>query len=128
MVDNARALAEALLKKGFRLVSGGTDNHLLMINLRESEISGKKSEKALDKAGITVNKNTVPFDERSPFITSGVRIGTPAVTTRGMGAPEMERIAGFIARVLEDPKNEENLEAVRADVETLCREFPLYGL
>ena len=128
VVENAAALAEALQKNGFRIVSGGTDNHLLMINLSDGKTSGKKAEKALDKAGITANKNTVPFDERSPFITSGVRIGTAAITTRGMGAGEMKRIASFIHRVLENPKDEENLEGVRGDVEELCREFPLYGL
>jgi glycine hydroxymethyltransferase len=126
VVQNARALAAALEAKGFRLVSGGTDNHLMLVNLTDKGLSGKKAEKALDEAGITVNKNTVPFDERSPFVTSGIRIGTPAVTTRGMGMREMERVAELIARVLADPANEGNLEEVRKDVEALCRLFPLY--
>ena len=127
IVANAKALAEALQKRDYRIVSGGTDTHLFLINLTDKDLSGKKAEKALDAAGITVNKNTVPFDERSPFITSGVRIGTPAVTTRGMGPAEMDRIAELIVRVLADPKNETNLEKVRADVESLCAKFPLYS-
>ena len=126
VIENAAALADALGNEGFRLVSGGTDNHLMLVNLTDKGVSGKKIEKALDKAGITANKNTVPFDERSPFITSGVRLGTPAVTTRGMGRAEMAEIARMIARVVEDPKNDENLDAVRGDVEKLCARFPLY--
>jgi glycine hydroxymethyltransferase len=126
VVTNARALAGSLQKEGFRLVAGGTDNHLMLVNLTDKGLSGKKAERALDEAGITVNKNTVPFDERSPFVTSGIRLGTPAVTTRGMGAPEMARIASLIARVLSDPGNEENVRKVRADVQALCGEFPLY--
>jgi glycine hydroxymethyltransferase len=98
----------------------------MLVNLTDKGISGKKAERVLDEAGITVNKNTVPFDERSPFVTSGIRIGTPAVTTRGMGIPEMSRIAGFIARVIAGHENEENLRAVRAEVQELCAAFPLY--
>jgi glycine hydroxymethyltransferase len=126
VVANARALAAALQAAGFRLVAGGTDNHLMLVNLTDKGISGKKAERVLDEAGITVNKNTVPFDERSPFVTSGIRIGTPAVTTRGMGTEEMSRIAGFIARVIAGHENEENLRAVRAEVQDLCAAFPLY--
>ncbi|MFH1278723.1 MAG: ribose 5-phosphate isomerase B [Candidatus Eisenbacteria bacterium] len=126
VIDNAKALAASLMKRGFAIVSGGTDNHLMLVNLTDKGVSGKKIEIALDEAGITANKNTVPFDERKPWITSGIRLGTPAVTTRGMGTDEMDRIADLIARVVEDPKNEEHLAAVRADVEDLCARFPLY--
>ncbi|NNE09719.1 MAG: ribose 5-phosphate isomerase B [Gemmatimonadetes bacterium] len=126
VVANASALAGALMKNEFDVVSGGTDSHVFLLDLTSRDVSGKKVEKALDKAGITANKNTVPFDTRSPFITSGIRIGTPAVTTRRMGTSEMQSIAGFMARVVADPANEETLQAVRADVRALCERFPLY--
>lgn len=126
VIDNAKALAGSLRERGFTIVSGGTDNHLMLVNLTDKGVSGKKIETALDQAGITANKNTVPFDERKPWITSGIRLGTPAVTTRGMGRGEMDRIADLIARVVEDPKSEDRLLEIRGDVEKLCAEFPLY--
>jgi len=126
IVKNAKALSEALLKKGFKLTSGGTDNHLMLIDFSGTEITGKIAEEALDKAGITVNKNTVPFETRSPFVTSGIRIGTPAATTHGLKEPEMELVAGFIAEVLSDPSNEANLNAIKERVNGLMKRFPLY--
>ena len=128
IVANARALAQALGEQGFRLVSGGTDNHLLLIDLRsfDEELTGKDAQIALDLAGITLNKNTVPNDPRSPFVTSGLRIGTPSVTTQGMTEPEMVQIAEFITRVLRNPSDEASLAAVRQDVATLCSKFTPY--
>ncbi len=123
---NAQALAQALLSHDFKLVSGGTDNHLVLVDLTDKGVSGKATEKALEAAGITVNKNMVPFDERSPMITSGVRIGAPALTTRGFKEDEMRKIAGFISRVVADYKSEETLAAVRAEVRELASAFPLY--
>src|SRR5205085_4257764 len=121
IVENAAALAAGLIDEGFRLVSGGTDNHLMLIDFRDTEITGKKAQESLDLARITTNRNTVPFDPRSPFVTSGVRIGTPAVTTRGMGKSEMREIARFIARGLASPDDAAALAAVAGDVEALCR-------
>jgi glycine hydroxymethyltransferase len=127
VVANARALGEALLGRGFDLVSGGTDNHLLLVDLRSrGELSGKAAENALGQARITVNKNTVPGERRSPFVTSGVRIGTAALTTRGMGIAEMRRIGGWIADVLEAPADAAVAGRVGAEVEELCDRFPLY--
>ena len=128
IVANARALAAALGEQGFRLVSGGTDNHLLLIDLQgfDAELTGKDAQIALDAAGITLNKNTVPNDPRSPFVTSGLRIGTPSVTTQGMTEPEMALIAEFITRVLRNPSDEASLAAVRSDVATLCSKFTPY--
>jgi glycine hydroxymethyltransferase len=128
VVANARTLAAALIEKGFQVVSGGTDNHLMLLDLRNrgDELTGKVAEIALDKAGITVNKNTVPNETRSPFVTSGLRLGTPAVTTRGMKEVEMRRIAGMIDRVLRVPDDELVLRAVRTEVRELANEFPLY--
>ena len=128
IVRNAGALAEALGRSGFRLVSGGTDNHLMLIDLRtfNEELTGKDAQIALDRAGITLNKNTVPDDPRSPFVTSGLRIGTPSVTTQGMAEPEMARIAELMTRVLSAPDDEAELAAVRDDVRTLCSKFPVY--
>ncbi|MCX5767116.1 MAG: serine hydroxymethyltransferase [Gemmatimonadetes bacterium] len=126
IVANARTLAAALAARGYLIVSGGTDNHLMLVDLRSKNITGKVAELALNNAGITVNKNTVPRETQSPFITSGIRIGTPAVTTRGMGAAEMERIAGFIDRVLTAPEDAAVLAAVRAEVKALTVAFPLY--
>ncbi len=125
-LTNAQALAKALLAKDFKLTSGGTDNHLMLVDLRNRGVTGKEAEKALEAAGITVNKNMVPFDDKSPFVTSGVRIGTPALTTRGMKEPEMEVIAGWIDRVIQDPKNEETLNQVKREINTLCERFPIY--
>ncbi len=129
VVENATALAEALKTAGFDLVSGGTDTHLLLIDLGPEEKggpSGKKMEEALDKAGITANKNTVPFDTRSPFVASGIRLGTPSVTTRGMGTQEMKTIADLIRKVRDNFENEEELEKIKAEVRELTNRFPLY--
>jgi glycine hydroxymethyltransferase len=127
VIANARALAAALTEKGFNLVSGGTDNHLLLVDLRNKGITGKDAEKALDKAGITVNKNTVPGETASPFVTSGVRIGTPALTTRGLTESDMRTIAGLIERVIASPADDTILARVRAEVRELCGRYPLYG-
>ncbi len=126
ILDNSRALAEALLGYGFRLVSGGTDNHLMLIDLRSRKLTGKALEHALNEAGLTVNKNAVPFDTEKPTITSGVRIGTPAVTTRGFKEPEMKRIAEWIDRISRDVENESLIKTVRAEVRELCAKFPVY--
>src|SRR5690348_16617684 len=127
VVDNAKTLAAALVAKGLHVVSGGTDNHLMLVDLRNRNLTGKVAEKALDKAGITVNKNTVPKETQSPFVTSGIRIGTPAVTTRGMKTGEMQQIAALIDRALGAPEDEAALAGVRADVQALAAKFPLYG-
>jgi len=129
IVGNAAALAEALAKEGFRLVSGGTDNHLLLLDLRnfDAELTGKEAQAVLDQAGITLNKNTIPDDPRSPFVTSGVRIGTPAVTTQGMTEPEMGEIASLISRALRNRTDDAALAAVRDDVAVLCSKFTPYG-
>ncbi|MGC8924492.1 MAG: serine hydroxymethyltransferase [Calditerrivibrio sp.] len=126
IVKNAKRLSERLMKHGFKLVSGGTDNHLMLINLSNSDITGKEAEEALGRANITVNKNTVPFETRSPFVTSGVRIGTPAVTTRGMKESEMDFIGDLIAQVLSDIKSDSNINDVKSKVLELCKQFPLY--
>ncbi len=126
VVANARALAAALMQRGFQVVSGGTDNHLMLVDLRNRDLTGKAAEKALDLAGITVNKNTVPRETQSPFVTSGVRIGTPAVTTRGMREAEMGAIAGLIDRVLTAPDDQSVIDAVRGEVRQLAGKFPLY--
>ena len=128
VVANASALAEALAQNGFRLVSGGTDCHLMVVDLRpfDAEVTGKEAQAVLDLAGITLNKNTVPDDPRSPFVTSGVRIGTPSVTTQGMKEPEMAQIATFIARALRGRNNADEVAAVKADVAALCAAFPAY--
>src|SRR4051794_10255137 len=126
IVANAKALAAALVSRAYQLVSGGTDNHLMLVDLRNKGLTGKVAEKALDLAGITVNKNTVPKETQSPFVTSGVRIGTPAVTTRGMREPEMERIAELIDQVLMSAEDASVAERVREEVRTLSASFPLY--
>ena len=115
-----------MTEEGVNLVSGGTDNHLMLADLTSLNITGKKAEEALHRAGITANKNTIPFEQRSPFITSGLRIGTPAVTSRGMQASEMAAIAGFIASVLKNPDDENIIEDVRAKVREICEAFPIY--
>ncbi len=127
VVDNARTLAAGLVTRGFDLVSGGTDNHLMLVDLKRRRLTGKKAEEALHRARITVNKNAVPNDPEKPWVTSGIRIGTPAVTTRGMGTGEMERIAAWIARVLDAPDDLETARAVERDVEELTAAFPLFG-
>ncbi len=127
IIKNAQALAEGLLKNGFRLVSGGTDTHLVLVDLRPKKVTGKIAEKVLDEVGITVNKNTVPFDPEKPFVTSGVRIGTPALTTRGMKEPEMKLIADLIGKILSDVANEKIKQEVKHSVKELCTKFPLYA-
>ncbi|QOR84208.1 serine hydroxymethyltransferase [Geobacillus stearothermophilus] len=126
VVDNAKRLASALQNEGFTLVSGGTDNHLLLVDLRPQQLTGKTAEKVLDEVGITVNKNTIPYDPESPFVTSGVRIGTAAVTTRGFGLEEMDEIAAIIGLVLKNTDNEQALEEARRRVAALTEKFPLY--
>jgi glycine hydroxymethyltransferase len=126
IVKNAQALAQSLMARGFRLTSDGTDNHLMLVDLRKSELTGKVAQETLDKARITVNKNGIPFDTRSPFVTSGIRIGTPAVTSRGMKEPEMAQIGDFIARALGAVGDELKLRAVADDVGALCKKFPVY--
>jgi glycine hydroxymethyltransferase len=126
VVSNAKSLAQGMLDEGFELVTGGTDNHLILVDLSTKEITGKDAEIALDHAGITVNKNTVPNEKRSPFVTSGVRIGTPALTTRGMKDGEMKLIAKWIAEVLKDHSNEANLKKIKTQVRELCTKFPIY--
>jgi glycine hydroxymethyltransferase len=126
IVANAQALAQALTSKGFRLTSDGTDNHLMLVDLRKSELTGKVAQETLDRARITVNKNGIPFDTRSPFVTSGIRIGTPAVTTRGMKENEMVIIAHLIARALGAVGDDGKLHAVANDVGDLCKKFPVY--
>jgi glycine hydroxymethyltransferase len=126
IVANASRLAAALVAAGFRLVSGGTDNHLMLVDVFSKGITGKVAEAALDKAGITVNKNAIPFDPNPPMVASGIRIGTPAVTTRGMREAEMDTIAELITRALTAPTDDRALAMVRTEVETLCRKFPLY--
>ena len=129
IVNNAAALAESLGNHGFRLVSGGTDNHLMVVDLRtfDSELTGAVAQDVLDRAGITLNKNTVPDDPRSPFVTSGMRIGTPSTTTQGMKEPEMVQIAELIARTLRNREDEQQINAVREEVAELCSRFPAYG-
>ncbi|MCL1889162.1 MAG: serine hydroxymethyltransferase [Desulfovibrionaceae bacterium] len=127
VLENAKALAEALLAGGCRLVSGGTDNHLLLVDFTGSDITGKEAESALDQAGITANKNVVPFETRSPFVTSGVRLGTPALTTRGMKPGDMRKIAAWIVETLDSRHNETRLAAIRRKVEKFARAFPIYA-
>ena len=127
IVANAAALADALKERGYRLVSGGTDTHLMLVSFIDiPKVTGKKVEQALDKAGITVNKNTVPFDPEKPFVTSGIRIGTPAITTRGMGVDEMETIAELIDRAIKSRRDDDGLAAIAKEVASLCERFPLY--
>jgi glycine hydroxymethyltransferase len=123
---NAKAMAEVLIERGYPLVSGGTDNHLMLVNLTDKSITGKDAEIALGRANLTLNKNTVPQEKRSPFVTSGLRLGTPAVTTRGFCEPEVKQVAHWMADVLDDIENEENIKKTRECVIALCREFPVY--
>jgi glycine hydroxymethyltransferase len=126
ILSNAQALARSLTGHGFRLVSGGTDNHLMLVDVFSKGVTGKTAEASLGKAGITVNKNAIPFDQNPPMVASGIRVGTPALTTRGMREAEMERIGGLMARVLAAPDDGRVAEMVKAEVEQLCRRFPLY--
>jgi len=127
IIKNAKALADSLMKNGLRLVSGGTDTHLMLVDLTSTGLTGKAAEEALDKAGITVNKNTIPNETRSPFVTSGIRIGTPAATTHGLKEAEMELVAGFITDALKNAEQPDQLARIKGEVNTLMRRFPLYA-
>jgi glycine hydroxymethyltransferase len=127
VVKNAQALAEELVSRGYNLVSGGTDNHLMLLDFTGTELTGKVAEAVLEEAGITVNKNAVPFDTRSPFVTSGVRIGTPASTTRGLKEKEMRQIGAWIDEALQNLENEKVLARIRGEIRELCQQFPLYA-
>lgn len=126
IVDNAKFMADEFISRNYKLISGGTDTHVILIDLTNKKITGKAAEKSLEKAGVTVNKNMIPFDEKSPFVTSGIRIGTPAVTTRGMKNDEMKKIVSLIDRVIINPNDDHNLSSVKAKVNELCKFFPLY--
>jgi glycine hydroxymethyltransferase len=126
VVRNASAMADSFVELGYNIVSGGTDNHLMLIDLRNKGISGKDAEIALEAAEITVNKNMVPFDDKSPFVTSGIRVGTPAMTTRGLGTDDFRQVVGLIDQVLGDPTNEAVIKNVKAEVHALCARYPLY--
>jgi len=126
VIANAKKMASEFMSRGYNLVSGGTDNHLILVDLRSKGLNGKIAEEALDKAGITVNKNMVPFDTESPFVTSGIRIGAPALTTRGFKEEEFTQVVHLIDTVLQDPENERTLISVKAQVQELCGEYPLY--
>ena len=126
IVDNAKVIAQEFIEMDYDIVSGGTDTHVVLMDLSNKGISGKAAEKALEKAGITVNKNMVPFDQRSPFITSGIRVGTPAITTRNMGSNEMKKIASFINTVVTDADNDDTIQNVKSQVKELCDSFPIY--
>jgi glycine hydroxymethyltransferase len=128
IVKNAKRLAERLLEKDYQLITGGTDNHLLLIDLTNKGLTGKQAETALSAAGITVNKNTVPFDPRKPFDPSGIRLGTPALTTRGMKEAEMDKVAVWIDRAIQDATNESVLAKIKAEIEEFCQTFPIPGL
>ena len=127
VIDNAKAMANEFLSRDYELISGGTDTHIILIDLTKKAITGKAAENALEKAGITVNKNMVPFDKRSPFISSGIRIGTPAVTTRGMTQDDMVKIVALIDTIIEKPNDEDNIVRVKSEVNDLCSSFPLYS-
>ena len=126
IIDNSKTMANELLSKDYKLISGGTDTHVILIDLTNKNVTGKSAEKALEKAGITVNKNMVPFDKRSPFITSGIRVGTPAITTRNMKTDEMKKIAKLIDMVINNPDNDDSIQKVKSQVEELCESFPIY--
>jgi len=126
VIRNAKSLVEELLKKGFRIISGGTDNHMMLIDLTNKGVTGRDAEEALGKAGITVNKNVIPYDERPPTITSGIRLGTPCVTTRKMTETEMVEIADIIALVIEKSEDAERLNSLSKRVQSLCDRFPIY--
>lgn len=127
VINNAKILADALMKHGFNIISGGTDNHLMLVDLNNMNVTGKEAEEALDMAGITLNKNSIPHDNKSPAITSGIRLGAPCVTTRGMGEPEMKEIADIISHVVRDTKNPSASEEMNKRVKTLCNKFPVYS-
>ena len=127
VIDNARTMAATLTERGYQIISGGTDNHLMLVSLIKQDITGKDADAALGRANITVNKNTVPNDPRSPFVTSGLRLGTPAITTRGFGVDETRELSNWIADVLDDIGNEATIDRVRGQVLELCKRFPVYG-
>ena len=126
VLDNAKALADELVKKGFRIVSGGTDNHLMLVDLRSKNITGKEAQFLLDEIGITANRNTIPFEPLSPFVTSGIRLGTPALTTRGLKEENIREVADIIADVIENREDSAVIEAAKAKVQAICKKFPLY--
>ena len=126
VLDNAKALADELVKKGFRIVSGGTDNHLMLVDLRSKNITGKEAQFLLDEIGITANRNTIPFEPLSPFVTSGIRLGTPALTTRGLKEEDIREVADIIADVIENREDSDVIEAAKAKVQAICKKFPLY--
>ena len=126
IIDNAKTMADEFITRGYQLVSGGTDTHVILIDLTNKDITGKVAEKSLEKAGITVNKNMIPFDEKSAFITSGIRIGTPAITTRGMQRDDMKKIVSLIDTVINNPNDDQKLFSVKTEVKELCKFFPLY--
>lgn len=128
VIQNAKAMVRVMIQRGYRIVSGGTDNHMFLVSFLGNEITGKAAEAALGRANITVNKNTVPGENRSPFVTSGLRIGTPAITTRGLGKLEAEQLAGWICDILDDINNEQVIADVRLKVLELCRSFPVYKM
>lgn len=127
IVDNAAALAQSLVENGLRLVSGGTDNHLMLVDVRPKGLTGKEAQAILDVVNITVNKNTIPFDPEKPMVTSGIRIGTPAITSRGLKVPDMKNMGTAIAIALDNPNSEARLDEARAIVKTLCDKYPLYN-
>ena len=127
VIRNAKVMAEVLMERGYPIVSGGTENHLMLVSLIDKGITGKDADAALGRAYITVNKNSVPNDPQSPFVTSGLRLGTPAITTRGFGEAETRQLTGWIADILDDLENEETIDNVRKQVLELCARFPVYG-
>jgi glycine hydroxymethyltransferase len=124
--SNAQAMAKAFVKRGYDIISGGTDNHLMLIDLRNKNLTGKKAQETLDKAHITLNKNAVPFDDKSPFVTSGIRVGVPAITTRGMIENHMEEVVDLIDRVLMNIEDEKTIQQVRNEVKEYMKAYPLY--
>jgi glycine hydroxymethyltransferase len=126
VIANAQAMAKAFVTRGYQLISGGTDNHLMLIDLRNKNLTGKKAQETLDKAHITLNKNAVPFDDKSPFVTSGIRVGVPAVTTRGMNEAHMETVVSMIDKVLMNADDENTIASVKTEVKAFMQQFPLY--
>jgi glycine hydroxymethyltransferase len=127
VLDNARTMARVMIDRGYKVVSGGTDDHLFLVDLIDKGMTGKAADAALGAANITVNKNAVPNDPQSPFVTSGLRVGTPAATTRGLGEAEIEELTGWMCDILDDIENQDTIDAVREKVKDLCRRFPVYG-
>jgi len=127
VMDNAQAMVDVMLSRGYKVVSGGTDDHLFLVDLIDKGITGKQADAALDSANITVNKNAVPNDPQSPFVTSGIRVGTPAITTRGCGEAEARDLAGWMCDVMDDVGNQDTISSVRAKVLDLCKRFPVYA-